>query len=544
MRIWHPVTVALVVLGLGCVAEQPTTDVLVIPVGDLGSSPVPTLLQGKVANRDPADLMFLRLAELPPTLVTSGDDGFVPRLARSWERRDSVTLVFHLDQRARWSDGVPVTARDVVFAFGRARDPAIAPSLSSVLTSITDVVAEDDRTVAIKFGRAFAEQLYTATFHVHPLPAHLLESIDPDSLISSAFVRAPVGDGPYRFAELIPGQRLILTANEDFFLGRPAIDRVVFQLVPDADARLNLLLSGEAGALQAISPRDVPRVEADSALEVIVIPTFGLGYLLFNQRDPRHLDRPHPILADVRVRRAIIQALDRRKMLDAVYHGYADVPQGPVARLHWIRDTTDLALPYDPGATRRLLEEAGWHRTPTGWARNGKALRLTLNYPTTSRSRSQFAQLIQEQLRQAGIDLRLNGLDGAIWFDRRKQSDFDIDFSSAAMDPSPSGLQQSWSCAGLGGSNVGHYCNPSVDSLLTRAIYAQENTLPVWRELLATIRRDAPAAFIYSPNVIFGVSRRYTDVDLVPYSYWSHVWRWRLSDRPVGPAPVSPGSSP
>ena len=147
--------------------------------------------------------------------------------------------------------------------------------------------------------------------------------------------------------------------------------------------------------------------------------------------------------------------------------------------------------------------------------------------------RGKFAQLIQEQLRQVGISLDLVGLDGAMWYQRRSASDFDIDFSSATMDPSPSGIQQSWSCAGIGGSNVAHYCNPGMDSLLAGAIFATDDALPRWRETLATMRHDAPAAFIYSPPMVFGIHRRFQNVDLPPYSYWSHIWRWTVTDSPT-----------
>ncbi len=507
---------------------------MVIPVGVLGTSPVPTLTRGRAQNTRPRDMLFLRLAELGPALATVGDESFVPVLAESWERRDSVTLVFHLDARARWHDGVPVTAADVLFAFERARDPAISAQLATVLSTIQEVTAEDDLTVVFRFDRPFPEQFYTAVYHVQPLPAHLLAQLDPDSIAGSPYMQAPVGNGPYRFGRLVPGQQLTLTANDDFFLGRPGIERVIFLLASDADARLNLLLSGEADILQSAAAADVPRIEAEPSLRVTAIAGNLVGYLLFNQRDPDDLDQPHPVLADRRVRTAIIHALDRDAMVRAIFDEYADVPHGPVAQLHWIRDTTERGIPYDPRKAKALLRQAGWQETADGWQRNGEPLTLSLNYPTTSRARSQFAQLIQEQLRQVGISLELVGLDGAIWFERRGQRNFDIDFSSAVMDPSPSGMQQSWTCAGIGGSNVGYYCNPEVDSLIARAIYQTGDGMATWRAALETIEYDAPAAFIYSPRVIFGIDRRFGNVELVPYSYWLDLWRWTVHD---GPAP-------
>src|SRR5690348_6504519 len=100
---------------------------IVVVTGQYPGLPIPTLIQGS-SNQDVADLLFLRLARLGPTLATAGDSAFIPQLARSWTRRDSLTLVFELDPRARWQDGAPVTARDVVFSFARARDPGVNPT--------------------------------------------------------------------------------------------------------------------------------------------------------------------------------------------------------------------------------------------------------------------------------------------------------------------------------------------------------------------------------------------------------------------------------
>ena len=120
----------LLLLLAGQAAAQSTSgqrSSIVIAVGEQATVPIPTLMEGPagtLGNLELADQLFLRLAGPGPTLLTSGDRGFVPLLARSWTRRDSVTLAFDLDPRARWQDGVPVTSRDVVFTFERAKNPA------------------------------------------------------------------------------------------------------------------------------------------------------------------------------------------------------------------------------------------------------------------------------------------------------------------------------------------------------------------------------------------------------------------------------------
>ena len=145
-------------------SPDPRSTVVIVTGGE-ATMPIPTLMEGpasNVANLEIADHLFLRLANLGPELITSGDRSFTPMLAKAWTRRDSVTLAFDLDERAQWQDGVPVTARDVLFTFERARDPAIAPRLAELVRNIVSVTAETDRRVVFPFSHPYGEQLYDA----------------------------------------------------------------------------------------------------------------------------------------------------------------------------------------------------------------------------------------------------------------------------------------------------------------------------------------------------------------------------------------------
>ena len=128
----------------------------VIVVGEQATIPVPVLqtVKGRSADLEVADLLFLRLAQLGPSGRTSGDDSFVPALASSWSRRDSVTLVFELDPRARWQDGTPVTAADVLFTFEHARDSTFTPTVAGLLRHIRAGTVERDHRVVTGFERA------------------------------------------------------------------------------------------------------------------------------------------------------------------------------------------------------------------------------------------------------------------------------------------------------------------------------------------------------------------------------------------------------
>ncbi len=265
--------------------------------------PIPTLMEGDQAgqaNYEISDHLFLRLANLGQTLTTAGDAGFVPQLARSWTRRDSVTLVFELDPRARWHDGVPVTSRDVVFTMKRARDPSISPRVAKLLRYITAVEAEGDRTVVFRFARVYAEQLYDATFHTAMLPAHLLAGLPPDSLARSAYASHPVGNGPYRWVRRVPGQLIELAANDQFFLGRPSIAEVdrargpgpgrAAQHGPERRGRRD-------GQPDVPLPRTRPVSRPGPSSAWSRFPPRRSAICSINQRAPGDSTRPHPILS-------------------------------------------------------------------------------------------------------------------------------------------------------------------------------------------------------------------------------------------------------
>jgi peptide/nickel transport system substrate-binding protein len=511
---------------------------IVIVTGQQPTIAVPTLMEGaaaNVANTELADQLFLRLAGLGPTLLTAGDRNFVPLLARSWTRRDSVTLAFDLDPRAKWQDGVPITARDVVFTFGRAQDRTVAPRLAELLKHITSVTAEGERRVVFRFSHPYSEQLYDATFHVAPLPAHLLDSLAPETVGRSSFVRQPVGSGPYMLVRNVPGQFVELTANKDFFLGKPKIDRVIIRIATDPDARLNLLLSGQADAMDNVPPPldNLRRVMGDSTLRLIPVPSPTVGYLLYNQRNPRSLSQQHPILSDGRVRRSITLALDRRLIVRSVLGSHAEVTYGPVSPILWIRHSSPQPERQNRAESRRLLRAAGWSDSDGdgNLDRRGQPLALSLSFPHTSAIRRQMALQIQEQLRQVGIRLDLLQFDAPVWNERRIAGNFDIDFTAVSQDPSPSGLTQSWTCAG--GNNVAKYCSPKADSLMERAILGRENPEKAWITVLRQIEADAPATFLYAPSYVYAVKRRFRNVTISPVSSWQLLREWSADPSPV-----------
>ncbi len=525
--------VALLLLApVSATARQrpPDHGSIVIILGTEPSTPIPTLL-GSSGNDAVSDLLFLRLARPGRGRGTADEKTFEPQLARSWTRRDSLTLAFDLDPRARWHDGVPVTARDVVFSFQRMRDTLVDPQRALLLRYLTTVTAENDHRVVMRFRRVYPEQFYDATFQVQLLPAHLVDTIPPARFAGSAFVQHPVGNGPYRWVRREPGRQLELAADSGFFLGAPKLDRVVFLLVRDPEAALNLLLDGTADVYEGLAPVSGPlRLAATPAMRILAAPSFGVSYVLFNQRAYGDRSRPHPILADPELRRALAMAIDRETLLRSTYGAFGRPAEAPVAQAHWTRGMVPKGPSYDPAGARALLARRGWiDRDGDGVLdKEGVPLALRLNVPTSSAPRITMAPQIQEQLRRIGVRLEIVRLDFPVWRERRIKGEFDLDLAAATMDPSPSGIVQSWTCAGRSGSNVAQYCDPAVDSLLDRAMFPSRPGETEWRAAYAALQRDVPAIFIASPAVPFAIHTRFRNVTLRPESLYADLWLWSV----------------
>lgn len=473
-------------------------------------------------GRHVADRIFQRLAELSPALDVLDDSSYVPSLARAWQRRDSLTLVFQLDPRARWQDGVPVTARDLAYTFGVYADTLSGSTFAQNVSDIAAVTAEDSFTVAIAFRRAFPEQLYQATYYMRVLPRHLLDTIPPARLASSAFARAPVGVGPYRFARWTAGAEIVLTADSGFFLGRPHLDRIVWRILPDASTAVSAMLAGEADAIEVVTQRaELDRAAASPDLQLVPYPSPLLMFVMFNLRRPPFDDRG--------LRRALAMATDRATIVQSVFGEYAEVPLGATTRMQWISREAIRQLLLDTAAAAHALDSLGWRPGAGGVRRKGgRPLRINLLVPNTSQVRQQAAVLLQAQWRRLGVDLQIQVVDFAVLSQRTERGDFEAAFLARTLEASPSGLLGDWSSSAT--INYGAYRSPAFDSLVTAAVAApsRERAGPLYRAALEQMNQDVPAIFLASPrnNAVF--HRRYENVTIRPDAWLATVGQWRI----------------
>ena len=494
---------------------------------------LPPITQVAVA-RDVSDQLFLKLADVGMSANTIGDDGFVPQLAARWDWTDSVTLTFHLDPRAKWQDGVPVTAADVAFTFDIYSDSTVNSPARSAVREIVAVTAHDSLTAVFRFRRPYAEMFYDAVYHMRVLPAHLLRDVPRTAWQAAPFGRQPIGDGPYRFVRWNAGESLELAADSTFFLGRPHLRRLIWRFTPNLDVAVTQLIAGQADAIEVLGPpTNVGRVHDVPSLTTYPYPGNTYGFLAFNLRANGDTSAPHPVFVNREVRRAIVMALDREAMLHNVWGDLAIVPPGPMPRLWsslWDKNLA-AAVAHDSVQAARLLAQ-----------RRGRAFHLLV--PTTSGLRRQYARLIQAQLLTFGWDVRIDEVDFSVVQQRVGAGQFDAMLGAWASGPSPiDATLQNWTRRGFGGPNPGRYDNPQFDRLLESAVAARNRDAAtrLLRSAITLWNSDAPAATLYAPDNVAAVNRRVSDVTIRPDSWLALVRTWRipasqLSDRDrVGP---------
>jgi peptide/nickel transport system substrate-binding protein len=445
-----------------------------------------------------------------------------------------MTLVFHLDPRARWHDGQRVTAADVEFTFNAYTDSAVASPFRPKLQRIASVTQRDSLTAVFRFRERYPEMFYDAVYHMRILPAHLLRPVPRDQWRTAPFGRQPVGCGPYRFVRWQAGQSIELVADSTFFLGRPGVRRLIWRFTPNLQVAVQQVIADQADIReQLVTPDNVKRAREAQQLSVYTYRGNVYTYLDFNFRSPDDSTKPHPLFGDRDVRRALTMAVDRASLLKSALDDLAKVPPGPMSALLWIWDPDTRQLPYDTAQANRRLNALGWRDHDGDGVRDkdGQPLSFHVLVPTSSVLRRQYARLLQEQFRTVGVRVEIDELEPSVVNQRVGTGKFDTAILSRSNDPSPSsGIMQTWTRAGFGGSNFGRYYSADFERLVNRAGTAtsRDQARPLWRGAIETLNADAPAVFLYALDNLGAVHKRVDNVQFRPDSWAALLRTWRI----------------
>ncbi len=503
-------------------ARERESDRVVIGVrGDINTFNVYTA--SSILAQEVGDLLFLRLADERDDFA-DGPPAFTTALARRWEfSDDGLTLTFHLDERMRWSDGKPITVRDVVFSHRAAISPEVGWVGRDVKDFITAVEPVDDRTVRYRFGRRYPYQLMDAV-EGNILPAHHYEAIPFEAWPRTDFATAPVVSGPYRLASYSQNDRIVLERNPAYGGTKAGIERVIFRVIPDTAALLAELESGGIDVMENVPLQHVRRLAANADLELTTVHDLSYTFICWNTRSP--------LFQDPAVRRALTLAIDRQAIVDGLLFGKGHVIATPVMSLYWAHDPSVAPYPHDPSRARDLLARAGWEDSDGDGVidKDGRAFRFTLESNQGSQERNDIAVLIQDQLRRVGIAVEPRIVEWRAFLEKHTRHDFDA-FVGKYREATKVDLKSLLhSDAFENGYNYGRYTSDTMDRLIDAARAEPDTTTArdLWSRAQKTFHEDQPLTILFEMQRVNAVNRRIDGPGMSPRSAYAALPAWRV----------------
>ncbi|MDO5604143.1 MAG: ABC transporter substrate-binding protein [Paracoccus sp. (in: a-proteobacteria)] len=432
-------------------------------------------------------------AQIFATLLRYGEN-FEPQpyLAESWEfSDDSRMLTLKLRDGARFHDGQPITAEDVIWSLNVVKENH---PFSSMLEPVEAFEAPDPQTVVIRLRQPHPAILLVLSSALTPiLPKHVFD--DGQDIRSNPKNNLPVGSGPFKVTAFEPGQHIILERHDNFFLeGKPYLDRIVIRQYQDANSGVLALESGEAQLFPLLdSTRLIRRLERSGNMTVTDQGYAGIGplnWLAFNTRNPA--------LSDVRVRRAIGYAIDREFITKALHSGLSRPAVEPVVQGSPFHTEDIERYDFDLDKSKALLAEAGF-------GEGGEKLRLRIDYiPDNEEQQRTVAEYIRAALAKAGVEVTVRASpDFPTWAQRVASYDFDMTMDQVFNWGDPViGVNRTYLCSnireGIIWSNTQQYCNEQVDELMNAAGVEPDlaRRKALYAEAFKLITRDIPIHFI------------------------------------------------
>jgi peptide/nickel transport system substrate-binding protein len=450
---------------------------------------------------------------------------YVPVLAESYEVSDDyLRITLRLRDNIFWHDGKPITAHDVKFTMDKIQDPKVAAlNKSGYFNKLDRLEVIDDRTMVFHWKEAYAPSVYALT-QLTPIPKHVYDLPDFDKNPAN---RKPVGSGPFKFDEWRMSQYISLVRNENYHGEKPYLDKVIFRVIEDDAVALNALKAGELDEMR-VTQIQWERQTNDEDFNAnfnkyhYYVPSYN--YIGWNCRTEWFKDR--------RVRLAMTKLFDRESINAKIYSGYAKMISGPFYINSWSYDRSVKPHPYDPQDAKRLLREAGWVDDDGDGVRDkdGIKFEFELVIHAGSMIAKQFAELLQEELRKAGVAMKIRRLEGATFFEKVDEGRFDACMLAWRLDLDPD-IYDTFHSSQVPpkGLNHGFYSNARVDSLLElgRITFDQEARGAIYHEVHRLMHLDQP----------------YTFINTVPEKRPIHKRVKNIVISPNGPFDFYPGSS-
>lgn len=465
-------------------------------------------------------------------------DGVKPMLAESWSTPDAGrTWVFKLRPGVKWHDGAPFTARDVVFSLNAYANPKVgspwASKLASVrgygefqsgaASSLAGVSAPDDMTVRIELDSPKPAWVELQLIAISVLPQHILGAVPPQEIRGHRFWTNRVGTGPFIWKGYASDQYVEVVRNPDYFLGAPRLERIVYQVYKDISPIVTALELQEVDAMSyeggGVPLSEIPRLQRLPHLAVMPNLSGGLPtYIQVNLQNPR--------FADLRVRRAMMHAIDRKAIIETVKGGTGELSNTLFPQA-WARASNLEPYEYDPAKARALLKEAGWT--------TGRPIDFIYYYSDQMNVDTVVA--IQSYLGEVGIEIKPRLLDPASINQVYADGSFELGLFANGMgiDPSLGSIAVTCGAKPLGFG----YCNKDVDALFDRGLASADRgeRARAYQEASVILNRELPKLWLFNEvrpmafnRHIEGLAEHFAQQPLLFFNHavYNEVEKWQV----------------
>lgn len=456
------------------------------------------------------------------SLMTVNDKGEQePYLATESKVSDDMKkITYTLSDKAVWHDGEKVTANDVAYTFKAMADPNYTGGYYGDVQAVKGAEAYhngeaediegikviDDKTIEIEFEKVYAPGV-TNLGNVEIIPEHIWSKVNPGEWTKQTeLLNNPVGCGPYKLTEYKTGSHVKFEAAADFFGGEVKTPNLVFKAI-NADTTQAEFKGGniDIANVEPLRQADIDALTSEG-LKTVSYDNYMFTYMGFNLRKES--------LKDVKVRQAIMYAIDRQSILDNIVEGRGSVVNAPLLPSSWAYpEESELEqYKYDVEKAKSLLKEAGWEdKDGDGIVENanGEKLELTIDCQNDHEVRQKTATAIQESLKAAGIAVEIDTMEYSALMDKAVANhDFDLYMmgNTLSLDPDPKPMWASTAISnepGVIGYNIVAYNNPETDKLIEEgnATLDQNERKSIYGEFAKILNRDVPEAYLFCQNV-------------------------------------------
>ena len=493
------------------------------------------VLLNDIYDRRVGELVFSSL------LTLDADDKIIPALAESYEvSEDNLKITFKLRSNVTWHDGEPFTAKDVAFTFTSIADPNYTgPRFAEIeklvgaqdyrdgkADSVKGIEIIDEHTISFTYSEVYAAAL--SNFAIRGiLPEHIWGAIPVGEWEQQTeLLTKPIGTGAFKLVNFVPDQYVELIRNDNYFLGAPKLEKVILK-VSNQETAQGELINGtlDIAVLSSFKQQDLDTYTS-AGKQILEYPSASYQFMTMNNENP--------LFEDKRVRQAITYAINREGLVNQLLEGHGAIINTPLVVSSWAypkEGLTDYA--YDAEKAKALLQEAGWTVENGILQKEGTVFKVDLLVPIGNKVREQSAPIIQQNLKELGIEVNIQTMDFAsVKAKVYEEHSYEMALMGFSLELDPADAKSYWSSELLGkpSFNFANFNNTQSDTLLNQAAQSlnQDERKVYYNEWAKLLNEEVPFVYLYSPNEARAYNPNIKGYNFSNYIEFPNIHEWTL----------------